>query len=276
MSGSRGGLETLQGEKKQLSAKIPVSARVVKESLKSIILDGESELDRFVSHRLLYIFGFLTGWNPRLFSLELLPIGYFFIWAIVLFSLRDYFHYALLFLASGVFVMAYFIFLHTFISSWDKIKRWFIKRARKCGGVKNMTLDDVRFLLVYTRKVFSVKATIREEEKVALDPDRFRKLLVSNKRWQYALNATIILELFLISGGGIYGFIRDIELIPWLSHYWFLVILLFLPIIIVAIGLKISKLRVKMLINRVPIDDLDQVLTILNEFRLFGFRKRRD
>jgi len=276
---SRGGVKTLQGEQQKQqqhsSAKrIPVSARVVKESLKSIILDGESELDKFVSHRLLYIFGFLTGWNPRLFSLELLPIGYFFLWALVLFSLGGYNEYALLFLSSGIFVVCYFIILHTFISSWDKIKRWFIKRARKSGGVKNMTLDDVRFLLVYTRKVFSVKATIQEDAQATLDPVRLRKLLLSSRRWQYALNATIILELLLLSGGGIFGVIRDIELLPWLTTYWYVLVLFFLPVFLVAIGVKISKFRVKLLINKIPVDNLNQVLQILNEFNLFAIKRK--
>lgn len=266
---SRGGIITLNNEEHNKSANIPVSAKVVKASLKSIILNGESDLDKFVSHRFLFFYGFLTGWNPKIFSLELLPILYFLIWSIVLFILREN-NFGYLFLSVGLFLLFYFLLLHTVISSWDKIKRWFIKRARKSGGIQNMTLQDVKMLLIYTRKVFGVKATIAAKPKREFNIDNLRKQLTANRKWQNALNISIIIELLLISAGGIYGFIINLNLLNWIKNWWYILLLILIPLFILIIGLTISKYMVREMINTIPEEQFEDVLRLLNEFKVFG------
>jgi len=267
---SRGGIITLNNEE-HTSANIPVSAKVVKASLKSIILNGESNLDKFVSHRFLFYFGFLTGWNPSIFSLELLPILYFLIWAIVLFAIRVN-HFAYLFLSVGLLLLLYFLLLHSVISSWDRIKRWFILRARKSGGIQNMTLQDVKMLLIYTRKVFGVKATIDAKPRKEFNIDNLRKQLAANKKWLSALNISVILELLLISAGGVYGFIIKLDLLNWLINWWYIILIILLPLFILIIGLSISKYNVREMVNTIPTEQFDDVLMVLNEFEVFGGR----
>jgi len=265
---SRGGIIALNGEHSK-SAKIPVSTKVVKESLKSIILSGESELEKFVSHRILYLLGFVTGWNARIFSLEFLPLLYFFIWALVMFGLREN-QFGFMFLIADVIVLTYFLFLHSVISAWDRIKRWFINRARKQGGIKNMTLVDIKYLLIYTRKVFGVKHEISAETTNDFDPIAFRKLLRSHKAWQYALNTSVILELVIITGLGVYAFILKLEILDWISNWWYLIFVFLIPILLVVIGLSITKTKIKNIINVIPEEKFDEILRILNDFEVFG------
>jgi len=262
----------LRNDQHKAIYKDPVSAQVVKESLKEIILSEQSELDKFVTNRFLYFFGFLTGWNPKIVSLELIPIAYFFIWAIVLFGLRNL-NYAYLFLASGLLIFIYFILLHIMISSWDKIKLWFIKRARQRGSIKNLTIEDIKYLLIYTRRIFGVK-TYSEKSVIAFNPEIFRKLLLKNKTWQYLLNVNIILDLFIITGGGIYLYIKNIDIIIFLTSYYYILILIALPIFVVVIGLVTIKFKLKDIINSVSINEFDKVLKILNEFEIFGIRHK--
>ncbi len=269
---SRGGLTDLNGEHSK-SAKIPVSTKVVKESLKSIILSGESDLEKFVSHRILYILGFITGWNVRVFSLELIPLLYFFIWAIVMFGLRVY-HYGYMFLITDAIVLIYFLLLHSVFSAWDRIKKWFIKRARKQGGIENMTLVDIKFLLLFTRKVFGVKAEISEDVTNVFDPETFRQLLRKHKLWQYVLNFTIILELILITGLGVYAFILELDPLSWLINWWYFVFLFLLPVILVVIFLYIAKRKIRAIINIVPEEKFDEILRVLNEFEVFGGKSK--
>lgn len=265
---SRGGIKTLNNNQNK-AAKIPVSTKIVRQSLKSIILSGESALDKYISHRFLYLIGFINGWNPRIFSLEFLPIAYFFLWSIIMFALREY-EYAYMFLISGAIILLYFIILHAFISSWDRIKRWLIKRARKCGGVSNLTLEDVKFLLIYTRKIFGVKATVNENPSIEFHPDNLRNLLIKNKRWQFTLNITIIIELLLLTGSGIYGFLFNMNIMNILIDYWHYLFLFLIPIITIIIGLIISKQKIKYMINNISVEKIDEVLYILNEFQVYG------
>lgn len=265
---SRGGLKTLNDNQNK-AAKIPVSTKVVKQSLKSIILSGESTLDKYISHRFLYLIGFINGWNPKVFSLEFLPIFYFLIWAIIMFALRE-FEFAYMFLISSAIILLYFIILHALISSWDKIKRWLIKRARKRGGVSNLTLEDVKFLLIYTRKIFGVKATVDENPSIEFNPDNLKDLLLKSKRWQFALNVSIIIELILLTSMGIYGFLINMNVMNILIDYWYYLFLFLVPIIIIIIGLIVSKQRIKYMINNISIEKIDEVLFILNEFQVYG------
>ena len=265
---SRGGIIALNGEQSQ-SAKIPVSTKVVKESLKSIILSGESDLEKFVSHRILYILGFVTGWNARIFSLEFLPLLYFLIWAIVMFGLREN-EFGYMFLIADVIVLIYFLFLHSVISVWDRIKKWFINRARKQGGIENMTLVDIKYLLIYTRQVFGVKHEISEEATNDFDPIAFRKLLRSHKAWQYALNASVIFELIIITGLGVYAFILKAEILTWIIDWWYFIFIFLLPILIIIICLSITKSKIKKIINIIPDDKFEEILRVLNDFEVFG------
>ncbi|MGC9780148.1 MAG: hypothetical protein HZR80_12965 [Candidatus Heimdallarchaeota archaeon] len=265
---SRGGINELN-DKQSKSAKTPVSTKVVRESLKSIILSGESELDKFVSHRILYILGFLTGWNTRVFSLELIPIVYFFVWAIVLFGLREV-QFGLLFLASNFVIVFYFLLLHTVISSWSKIKHWFIKKAKKRNGIANMTLEDIKYLLIYTRKIFGVKATIPAKVETEFDSNILRKYLKTNKKWQFALNITVIVELMIITAGGIYGFIQKIEILEWFVIWWYLIFVFIIPIVILIVGLVVSKVKINSYINIISDENFDEVLRVLNDFEVFG------
>ncbi|MCE7744710.1 MAG: hypothetical protein GPJ52_06205 [Candidatus Heimdallarchaeota archaeon] len=265
---SRGGIIALNGEQSQ-SAKTPVSTKVVKESLKSIILSGESDLNKFVSHRILYILGFVTGWNARIFSLEFLPLLYFFIWAIVMFGLREN-HFGYMFLIADVIILIYFLFLHSVISAWDRIKKWFINRARKQGGIENMTLVDIKYLLIYTRKVFGVKYEISEEVTTDFNPIAFRKLLKSHKAWQYALNVSVIFELIIITGLGVYAFILDLDVLSWIINWWYFIFVILIPIFIIVICLSITKSKIKSVINTIPEEKFEEILRVLNDFEVFG------
>ncbi len=268
---SRGGLNalTVEGPK---SAKKPAFTKVVKESLKSIILSGESQLGKYVSHRTLYFYGFLTGWNDRIFSLELVPIFYFLIWSIVLFALKET-SYGLLYLFSGLIILIYFIFLHTLISTWDRIRHYFIRLARKQNGIDNMTLEDVRSLLNYTKKVFGVKSKITAEDAIVFNPDKLRKGLIANKRWRFSLNAVVILSLFLFTGAGIFGAVKGTDFLEWLGIWWYLVLIPLIPIIITSTGMILTKNEIRKLINHIPEDDFVGVLKILSEFEILGGTK---
>ncbi|MFW9921674.1 MAG: hypothetical protein ACFFDW_00095 [Candidatus Thorarchaeota archaeon] len=267
---SRGGINTLNGEQSK-SAK-PVFTKIVKESLKSIILSGESELEKFVSHRILYFFGFLTGWNPKIFSLEILPISYFFIWSIVLFALKEI-AFGVLFLVSAMIVFLYFILLHSVISAWDRIRHWFIKRAIKRGGISNMNLDDIRFLLVYTRKIFGVKTSIEETSEKELNIEKFRYDLIAHRNWQRGINISVILTMILVTGIGIYGFIIEANILDWLCDWWFIIIILLFPTVICAIGTTIYRGIIRQTVNDIPADKFEEILKILNEFQIFGGKK---
>ena len=270
MSG-RGGLNalTVEGPK---SAKKPAFTKVVKESLKSIILSGESQLGKYVSHRTLYFYGFLTGWNDRIFSIELVPIFYFLIWSIVLFALKET-SYGLLYLFSGLIILIYFIFLHTLISTWDRIRHYFIRLARKQNGIENMTLEDVRSLLNYTKKVFGVKSKITAEDAIVFNPDKLRKGLIANKRWRFSLNVEVILSLFLFTGAGIFGAVKGTDFLEWLGVWWYLVLIPLIPIIITSTGMILTKNEIRKLINHIPEDDFVGVLKILSEFEILGGTK---
>jgi len=268
---SRGGLNalTVEGPK---SAKKPAFTKVVKESLKSIILSGESQLGKYVSHRTLYFYGFLTGWNERIFSIELVPIFYFLIWSIVLFALKET-SYGLLYLFSALIILIYFIFLHTLISTWDRIRHYFIRLARKQNGIDNMTLEDVRSLLNYTKKVFGVKTKITAEDAIVFNPDKLRKGLVANKRWRFSLNVVVILSLFLFTGAGIFGAVKGTDFLVWLGVWWYLVLIPLIPIIIASTGMILTKNEIRKLINHIPEDDFVGVLKILSEFEILGGTK---
>jgi len=244
----------------------------VKESLKSIILSGESELDKFVSHRALYFLGFLTGWNARIFSVELLPIGYFLIWSIVLFALNEI-QFALLFLISGLIIFIYFILLHTVISSWDRIKHWLIRRAQKRGGVKNMTLEDIKFLLIFTRKVFGVKAEVTAKSDKPFDSENLRKMLLRHKKWQKILTALVIFVLLSLTGLGVYGVVVETNILDWLKDWWYFIPAFFSIIFVGIIGLVISKTKIRHTVNTIPLDKFDEVLRILNDYEVFGGKK---
>lgn len=272
MSG-RGGLSSLNVEG-QKSAKKPAFTKVVKESLKSIILSGESQLSRYVSHRALYFYGFLTGWNERIFSMELIPIFYFLIWSIVLFAL-NYTSYGILYLLSGLIILIYFILLHTIISTWDKIKHYFIRLARNRKGIDNMNLEDVRLLLNYTKDVFGVKSKIATGDAMEFDPDKLRKGLTKNRAWRFSLNAVVILSLLTFTGAGIFGAINNINLLVWLGNWWYLVFIPLIPIIISSTGMIVTKNEIRKLINHIPDDDFIAVLKILNEFEILGGTKSK-
>jgi hypothetical protein len=242
---------------------------VVEQSLKKIILSGKSALDKYIDNRFLYFIGFISGWNPKIFSLEFIPLGYFVIWAIVMLILREY-QFAFLFLGAFFVILTYFVILHAIISAWDKIKRWLIRRAQKRGGIANLTLADVKFLLIYTRKVFGVRATVPSLPKIDYDPNKLRKFLLANKRWRFVLNLTIIADLFIVTGGGIFLFIYEMDLLDWLINNWFYLFTLLIPIAIVIIGLAITRDKIRSLINSIPIEKFDEVLYILNEFKIYG------
>lgn len=268
---SRGGINELNA-KQSISTEAPVSTKIVKESLKSIILSGESDLDKFVSHHILYIYGFITGWNTKIFSLEILPIIYFLIWTIVLFGLQE-FQFGLLFLISDILIVIYFLLLHSVISSWSRIKHWFIKRAKMRNGVSNMTLDDIKYLLIYTRKIFGAKSSIPVKDKIDFEPEVLRKYLTKNRRWQFGLNIAIILDLLIITGFGIFGFIQEINILHWLADWWYLIFAFLTPLVILIIGQVISKSKINSYINIISEENFDQVLKILNDFEVFGGKK---
>jgi len=183
-------------------------------------------------------------------------------------------HYAYMFLVTDALVLIYFLLLHSVFSAWDRIKKWFIKRARKQGGIENMTLVDIKFLLLYTRKVFGVKSEISEEVTNDFDPEAFRHILRKHKSWQHALNFTVILELIIITGLGVYAFILELDPLSWLINWWYFVFIFFLPVILIVIFLYLAKRRIKVIINMVPEEKFEEILRVLNEFEIFGGRSR--
>ncbi len=186
-----------------------------------------------------------------------------------MFGLREN-QFAYMFLIADVIVFIYFLFLHCVFSAWDRLKKWFINRARKQGGIENMTLVDIKYLLIYTRQVFGVKHEISEEATKDFDPITFRSLLRKHKAWQYALNATVIFELIIITGLGVYAFILDLDVLSWIINWWYFIFVFLLPILIVVIGLSITKSKIKKIINIIPEDRFEEILRVLNDFEVFG------
>jgi hypothetical protein len=175
-------------------------------------------------------------------------------------------------LITGFFVVLYFLILHTTISAWDKIKHWLIRRARKVGGIQKLTLQDLKYLLIYTRKVFGVQPFLAfpDDRDARIDLEKLRKLFKRNHHWQNALNFTILIGLLEITGFGVVGFINNIDIINWFLNWWFLLFIVIIPILLAIIGLIISRNRIRYMINTIPEDQFDAVLRILNEFEVFG------
>lgn len=186
-----------------------------------------------------------------------------------MFGLREN-QFAYMFLIADVIVLIYFLFLHSVISAWDRIKKWFINRARKQGGIENMTLVDIKYLLIYTRQVFGVKHEISEEATTDFDPAAFRTLLRNHKAWQYTLNASVIFELIIITGLGVYAFILNLEVLSWIINWWYFIFVFLLPILIIVIFLSITKNKIKKIINIIPEDKFEEILRVLNDFEVFG------
>ena len=136
-----------------------------------------------------------------------------------------------------------------------------------------MTLEDVRSLLNYTKKIFGVKSKITAEDTIAFNPDKLRKGLIANRRWRFSLNVVVILSLFLFTGAGIFGAVNSINLITWLSDWWYLVLIPIIPIIVTSTGMIITKNEIRKLINHIPEDDFVGVLKILSEFEILGGTK---
>ncbi len=181
-------------------------------------------------------------------------------------------HFGYMFLIADVIILIYFLFLHSVISAWDRIKKWFINRARKQGGIENMTLVDIKYLLIYTRKVFGVKHEISEEATNDFDPIAFRKLLRKHKAWQFALNASVISELVIITGLGVYAFILNLEILSWILNWWYYIFVFLIPIILIVICLSITKNKIKKIINIIPEAKFEEILRILNDFEVFGVK----
>jgi hypothetical protein len=179
-------------------------------------------------------------------------------------------HFGYMFLIADLIVLIYFLFLHSVISAWDRIKKWFINRARKQGGIDNMTLSDIKYLLIYTRKVFGVKHEILADTTKDFDPIVFRQLLKSHKAWQYALNSSVILELVILTGLGVYAFILELDVLSWVINWWYFVFIFLIPILIIVIFLFITKNKIKSNINNIPEEKFEEILRILNDFEIFG------
>lgn len=175
-----------------------------------------------------------------------------------------------MFLIAGIIIVLYFILLHTLIDSWDRIRRWFIKRARKRGSIEKLTLEDIKYLLIYTRKVFKVKASTTADAKKKLDVEKLKSNLLKNKRWKFTLNIAIIIELALITTGGIIGYMLEIDILAWMLFNWYYIFILFIPIIVILIGTYNSRMKIKETINKIPAESFEKVLLILNEFKIFG------
>lgn len=191
-----------------------------------------------------------------------------------MFGLREN-DFGYMFLIVDFIVLIYFLFLHSVISAWDRIKKWFINRARKQGGIENMTLVDIKYLLIYTRKVFGVKHEISAETTNDFDPIVFRKLLKNHKAWQYALNAAVIIELVIITGLGVYAFILKTEILTWVINWWYYIFVFLIPIIIIVICLSRSKRKIKNIINIVPEEKFEEILRVLNDFEIFGVKSTK-
>ncbi len=191
-----------------------------------------------------------------------------------MFGLREN-DFGYMFLIADFIVLIYFLFLHSVISAWDRIKKWFINRARKQGGIENMTLVDIKYLLIYTRKVFGVKHEILAETTNDFDPIIFRKLLKSHKAWQYALNAAVIIELVIITGLGVYAFILKTEILTLVINWWYFIFVFLVPILIIIICLIITKRKIKNIINIIPEEKFEEILRVLNDFEVFGVKSTK-
>jgi hypothetical protein len=118
-----------------------------------------------------------------------------------------------------------------------------------------------------------VKSKIEAEDTIAFNPEKLRKGLIANKRWRFSLNIVVIFSLLSITGAGIFGVIRDINLVTWLGEWWYLLLIPLIPIIITGTGMIITKNNIRELINHIPDDDFIGVLKILNEFEILGGTK---
>ncbi|HUU76854.1 MAG TPA: hypothetical protein VMX55_00820 [candidate division Zixibacteria bacterium] len=136
-----------------------------------------------------------------------------------------------------------------------------------------MTLEDIKYLLIFTRKVFGVKSTLDETKIKEYDPYRMRLLLLRNKRWQHTLTLLVILTVLAITGAGIYGVVINEDIINILSDWWYLFLISILPILVGIIGTIISKYKIRENINTIPQENFEDVLQILNEFEVFGGKK---
>jgi len=136
-----------------------------------------------------------------------------------------------------------------------------------------MTLEDVRMLMNYTKKIFGVKSKISVEDALEFNPEKLRKGLIKNKRWRFSLNVVVILSLLSITGAGVFGAINGINLLVWLSIWWYLILIPLIPIIIISTGMTVTKNEIRKLINHIPDDDFIDVLKILNEFEILGGAK---
>ena len=133
-----------------------------------------------------------------------------------------------------------------------------------------MTVEDIKYLLIYTRKVFGVKSSVEETGINEYDPIRMRLLLQRNKRWQHTLTILVILTALAITGAGIYGIIKNVDFIAVLSNWWYLFLISLIPILVCVIGTIICKNKIKEIINTIPAESFEDILQILNEFEVFG------
>ena len=84
----------------------------------------------------------------------------------------------------------------------------------------------------------------------------------------------IIFELLLITTGGIVGFILELDVLSWMWFNWYYIFILFIPIIIVSFGMYYSRKNIRKMINELPADRFEDVLIILNEFKVFGEKQK--
>ncbi|NHJ04231.1 MAG: hypothetical protein EAX90_05375 [Candidatus Heimdallarchaeota archaeon] len=136
-----------------------------------------------------------------------------------------------------------------------------------------MTLEDIKYLLIYTRKVFGVKSTVDETKIKEYDPNRMRLLLLRNKRWQQTLTFLVILTVLVITGAGIYGVVINENIVDILSDWWYLFLISIIPILVGIIGTIISKYKIRENINTISQESFEDVLQILNEFEVFGGKR---
>ena len=70
-----------------------------------------------------------------------------------------------------------------------------------------MTLEDIKYLLIYTRSVFGVKAEVPKTTEKEFDPDVLRALLLNHRRWFRILNVFIVADLVAFTGATLFGLI---------------------------------------------------------------------
>jgi len=133
-----------------------------------------------------------------------------------------------------------------------------------------MTLEDIKFLLIFTRKVFGVKSEVKIKNEKPFDKEGLRKLLLAHRKWQQALTGLVILVLIGLTGIGIYGFIVHANIIDWFVKWWYFIPIFFVILLIGIIGTAISKAKIRETVNSIPTDQFDNVLRLLNDFEVFG------